>query len=88
MLQLVARESGNKSNIIYIGHSLGTALGLIYASEFPDEAESLVKLFILLSPSYKLGNMKSPYRHFRTMFPTVRVSFLILSLRTDFIKNF
>lgn len=73
MLHLIADETGNRGNIIYIGHSLGTALGLIYGAEFPDEAKSLVRLFILLSPSYKLGNMKSPYRHFRTMFPTIRV---------------
>lgn len=77
MLNLIAQETGNKGNIIYIGHSLGTALGLMYGAEFPDEAKSLVRLFILLSPSYKLGNMKSPYRHFRTMFPTVRVNKLL-----------
>lgn len=74
MLHLIANKTENKDKIIYVGHSLGTALGLIYASEFPDEAKSLVKLFVLLSPSYKLGNMKSPYKHFRTMFPTFRVT--------------
>lgn len=81
MLRFVSHETGNKGNIIYIGHSLGTALGLIYASEFPEESKSLLSLLVLLSPSYKLGNMKSPYRHFRTMFPSVRVRGLIINRR-------
>lgn len=76
MLNDIVHETGNRGDIIYIGHSLGTALGLMYGSEFPDEAKSAVKLFILLSPSYKLGNMKSPYRHMRTVFPTIRVNLL------------
>lgn len=74
MLQLVASKTGNHGNIIYIGHSLATTLALMYGSENAQEAKAMVKLFILLSPSYKLTNMKSPYRYIRSMLMQMRVS--------------
>lgn len=78
MLKAVSQHSGNKGNIIYIGHSLGTTLGLMYASEFPKEAKNTVKLFIHLSPSYKLANMKSPVKFLRPFLVQAKVSKLMV----------
>nr|XP_015834988.1 PREDICTED: lipase 3-like [Tribolium castaneum] len=48
--------------IIYIGHSLGTTLSLMYAAEFPEVAKETLRMMVLISPAYTLANMKSPYR--------------------------
>ncbi|KAF2898467.1 hypothetical protein ILUMI_07707 [Ignelater luminosus] len=61
-LELVAEKTGQRGNIIYIGHSLGTTVGLIYGSWYPHQAKETVKLFILLAPAAYLSNMLSPAR--------------------------
>lgn len=63
MLELVRYHTQGKGKIIYIGHSLGTTAALMYASEYPDAAANNVGLFVLLTPAYKLPNMRSPYRY-------------------------
>lgn len=62
MLNVIQQETRQRGNIIYIGHSLGTTMGMIYASEYPEDAKNTIKLFIWISPSHKLKNMISPYR--------------------------
>ncbi|CAG9762366.1 unnamed protein product [Ceutorhynchus assimilis] len=52
------------NQIIYIGHSLGTTFALMYGSEFPEEARSMIKMFVLLCPAYTLSRMISPYKVF------------------------
>lgn len=52
------------NQIIYIGHSLGTTFALMYGSEFPEEAKSMIKMFVLICPAYTLSNMISPYKWF------------------------
>ncbi|KAL3265458.1 hypothetical protein HHI36_009662 [Cryptolaemus montrouzieri] len=63
MLDTVKYHSRRK-DIIYIGHSLGTTAALMYASEYPEAAKNTVKLFVFLSPAYKLNSIPSPYRMF------------------------
>lgn len=72
MLNLVRYHTQDKGKIIYIGHSLGTTAALMYASEYPDEAANNVGLFVLLTPAYKLSNMRSPYRYlFPLLYPVL-----------------
>ncbi|XP_044748641.1 lipase 3-like [Coccinella septempunctata] len=58
-----------RNDIIYVGHSLGTTAALMYASEYPEDAKRTVKLFVFLSPAYKLNNILSPYR---ILFPLLK----------------
>ncbi|KAJ8948297.1 hypothetical protein NQ318_020784 [Aromia moschata] len=75
MLQLVAFHSEDRGKIIYLGHSLGTSMALMYASEYPDVAAKTVGLFVLLTPAYKLTHMRSPYRvFFPFLYPTLEVT--------------
>lgn len=64
MLELVAERTGQAGNIIYIGHSLGCSMGLMYGAHFPERAHKLLKMFMLLAPAHILSNMVSPYRAF------------------------
>ncbi|XP_074041304.1 lipase 3 [Leptinotarsa decemlineata] len=64
MLQLVKYHSGHRGKIIYIGHSLGTTTGIMYAAEYGQSAADTLGLLVLLTPAYKLPNMRSPYRIF------------------------
>lgn len=75
MLNVIQQETRQIGNIIYIGHSLGTTMGMIYGSEYPEEAKRTVKLFIWISPSHKLTNMLSPYRVLAPFTSTILVSF-------------
>ncbi|CAH1371140.1 hypothetical protein MTP99_012629 [Tenebrio molitor] len=62
MFGTILANTDPNGKIIYIGHSLGTTLSLMYAAEFPEIARNTLKLMILISPAYTLTNMKSPYR--------------------------
>ncbi|XP_076274567.1 lipase member K-like isoform X1 [Rhynchophorus ferrugineus] len=64
IFQTILSHTGADSQIIYIGHSLGTSFALMYGSEFPKESRRIVKMFVLLCPAYTLGNMISPYKVF------------------------
>lgn len=64
MLQLVSYHAGNRGKIIYIGHSLGTTVSLMYSSEYPETAANMLGLIVMMTPAYKLPNMRSPYRLF------------------------
>ncbi|XP_030745627.1 lipase member K-like [Sitophilus oryzae] len=60
----ILSHSEEGSQIIYVGHSLGTTFALMYGSEFPEEARNVIKMFVLLCPAYTLTNMISPYKIF------------------------
>ncbi|XP_068898904.1 lipase 1-like [Tenebrio molitor] len=49
-LQLVANQTGNAGDIIYIGHSMGTTLGFMHASENPGKEQGLIKGLIAFAP--------------------------------------
>ncbi|XP_048526593.1 lipase 3 [Dendroctonus ponderosae] len=68
MLQLVQYHSGAKGKTVYIGHSLASSVAMMFASERPAFAESLVSLFIFVGPAYKMTHMRSPYRMFFPLF--------------------
>lgn len=89
MLSVIQQETRQKGNIIYIGHSLGTTMGMIYASERPEEAKNAVKLFIWISPSHKLTNMISPFRFAAPFSPIISVSWLCyVSFNETFIIDY
>lgn len=56
-------NDGKNNQIIYIGHSLGTTLALMYGAEFPNQAKNIIKTFVLLAPGYTLKNIISPYKY-------------------------
>ncbi|XP_066145567.1 uncharacterized protein [Euwallacea fornicatus] len=64
MFHTILSHSEPGSQIIYVGHSLGTTFALMYGSEFPEEAKSIIKMFVLLCPAYTLNRMISPYKWF------------------------
>lgn len=83
-LNFVAKRTGKAGNIIYVGHSLGCTIGLMYGSHFPEEAHRLLKMFVLLAPAHILSNMRSPYKGVAPMREFILV---IIYLRKLFIWN-
>lgn len=69
-------ETPAGGQIIYIGHSLGTTIALMFNSKYPSEAERLFKLVILLCPAYTLTNMISPYKWAAPFGGMILVSFI------------
>ncbi|RZC36685.1 Abhydro lipase domain containing protein, partial [Asbolus verrucosus] len=51
------RKKTNGMKIIYIGHSLGSGVGLVYASLKSDQARAYLKSMILLAPPCYLGHI-------------------------------
>ncbi|RZC34843.1 gastric triacylglycerol lipase-like, partial [Asbolus verrucosus] len=49
-LAAVARITGKRGSTIFIGHSLATIFIFMYASEYPEEAENLLKGAVAISP--------------------------------------
>ncbi|KAF7268339.1 hypothetical protein GWI33_018529 [Rhynchophorus ferrugineus] len=68
MLQLIQQHTDNHQKAIYIGHSLASTAAMMFASERPKTAKSLVSLFIFVGPAYKMTHMRSPYRMFFPLF--------------------
>ncbi|KAF5291032.1 hypothetical protein FQA39_LY14465 [Lamprigera yunnana] len=58
-LNYILQNNQRNGKIIYIGHSIGGSIPLMYASSFPQESNSVVKLFILLAPNGGMENSKS-----------------------------
>ncbi|CAG9861082.1 unnamed protein product [Phyllotreta striolata] len=92
MLQLVSYYSRDRGKIIYIGHSLGTTLGMMFASEYPDFAANSLSLLVMMSPTYKLPNIRTPYRFlFPLLYPAVDISNalnLVQSVSRANLRNF
>ncbi|XP_045479565.1 lipase member K-like [Harmonia axyridis] len=62
IFEKILAETPSGGQIIYIGHSLGTSLALMYNAKYHKEAKHIFKLVILLCPAYTISNMRSPYR--------------------------
>lgn len=62
ILDTVAVHTGQKGNIIFIGHSLGSTIALMYAAEYPEQSKEYIRLFLFMSPAYTLNNMISPMK--------------------------
>ena len=50
ILNTIATATNKSSSIIYIGHSRGSTLVFMYASENPEEAQKLLRGVVALSP--------------------------------------
>lgn len=83
----ILSNSPPNSQIIYIGHSLGTSLALMYGAAFPAEAHRIMKIFVFMSPAYTLSNMISPYKMGAPMGDRLVVSncFLIGKIHDQFV---
>ncbi|RZB40241.1 uncharacterized protein BDFB_003922, partial [Asbolus verrucosus] len=62
LFRTILAHSEPNSKIIFIGHSLGSTLALMYGAEYPEIAGKIMKLFLFMSPAYTLSNIKSPYK--------------------------
>lgn len=79
-LELI-REKTNESKVIYFGHSLGSAMGLIYSSVRNKEASEYLKCMVLLAaPSYFLYP-KSPIFSFKLLGHLAEVNKFIEKMR-------
>jgi lysosomal acid lipase/cholesteryl ester hydrolase len=56
-LNLVANATGKAGEIIYIGHSMGTTLVFMYASEYPEETRELIQGLVALAPVVYLNGV-------------------------------
>lgn len=72
-MEFIAKTTGQRGNIYYIGHSLGTTIGLMYAAEFPEEASKYIRMFVFMAPAYTLSNMISPYKQIVPLVPKIWV---------------
>lgn len=52
----------NDSKIVYIGHSMGTTMFYVFASEQPENADKLISAMFSLAPIAFVDHMKSPLR--------------------------
>ncbi|KAJ3659191.1 hypothetical protein Zmor_010893 [Zophobas morio] len=62
LFSTILSNTNSNGKIVYIGHSLGTTLGLMYTAEYPDIAKNNLQMMIFMSPAYTLTNMKAPYK--------------------------
>ncbi|KAJ8978805.1 hypothetical protein NQ317_014275 [Molorchus minor] len=58
----ILSHSAPGSKIIFIGHSLGTSISLMYSAEYPEQSKHIMKMMVLLCPAYTLTNMISPFK--------------------------
>ncbi|KAI4458907.1 lysosomal acid lipase-related [Holotrichia oblita] len=77
-MDFISKTTGKRGNIYYIGHSLGTTIGLMYAAEYPEESAQYVRMFVFMAPAYTLSNMISPYKQIVPFVP------LVWKIATDF----
>ncbi|XP_068898516.1 lipase member J-like [Tenebrio molitor] len=49
-LNEVARVTGKKGSIIYVGHSRGSTIAFMFASQFPNDTKELLQGIVALSP--------------------------------------
>ncbi|KAH0818291.1 hypothetical protein GEV33_004500 [Tenebrio molitor] len=82
-LNKVANETGMEGSIIYIGHSRGTTLIFMYAAEYPEETERLLKGIIALSP-IAFFNPKPYIEFLLTIGPSLGKSLKALGIRVFF----
>lgn len=62
IIDTIVKETGRKGEILFVGHSLGSTVALMYAAEFPEKAKENVRFFLFMSPAYTLSNMISPMK--------------------------
>lgn len=73
-LDVVIRVNG-RSDVIYIGQSLGTNLPYVYGTMQPEEATKRISLIINLAPTLFLGHIKTKYRVFTHYLDKVAVCY-------------
>lgn len=75
MLTLVAEETGQAGNILYIGYSMGTTSAFVYSITHPEQSSALLKAMICFAPVAYVGNPQNPvYRYGPALWPLVNVS--------------
>ncbi|EFA09531.2 Lipase 1-like Protein [Tribolium castaneum] len=55
VVEFIAEKNGNGTKIIYVGHSMGTTIGFIYASLKKEHAEKFLKGVVALAPTTSLN---------------------------------
>ncbi|KAL1497781.1 hypothetical protein ABEB36_008679 [Hypothenemus hampei] len=77
-IDLIANRTGEKGNLIYVGHSMGTTVSYIYSSLMRKHAEENLKSIISLAPVAFMGNIKGSFKLLAPFVPLFRT---ILNLK-------
>jgi pimeloyl-ACP methyl ester carboxylesterase len=72
------REKSNGAKVIFIGHSLGSAIGLVYSSLKVEEAKNYLKSMILLAPPCYFEHVTNVVVLFKHFGPILEVNMLFL----------
>lgn len=62
IIETIEKATGTKGEILFVGHSLGSTVALMYATEYPEAAKEHIRFFLFMSPAYTLTNMISPMK--------------------------
>lgn len=62
VVKFIVNETEKPGEIIYIGHSMGTTMFFVFASEFPSVAKN-IKAMVALAPVTYMTHLKSPIRY-------------------------
>uniref|UniRef100_A0AAR5P6G4 Lipase n=1 Tax=Dendroctonus ponderosae TaxID=77166 RepID=A0AAR5P6G4_DENPD len=70
-IDFVANRTGEKGNLIYVGHSMGTTISYIYSTVKRKHAEDNVKAIISLAPVAYMKNVMGAFRLLAPLAPLV-----------------
>lgn len=62
VVQFIVNKTNKPGEIIYIGHSMGTTMFFVFASELPNIAKN-IKVMVALAPVTYMTHLKSPIRY-------------------------
>lgn len=74
-IDFIATRTGEKGNLIYVGHSMGTTISYIYSTVKRKHAEDNVKAIISLAPVAYMKNVMGAFRLLAPLAPLVAVRF-------------
>jgi alpha-beta hydrolase superfamily lysophospholipase len=78
------REKTNGRKVIFFGHSLGSAIGLVYSSLKVKEAKNYLKSMILLAPPCYFEHVTSVIILFKHFVPVLEVdNYVVIMFSTN-----
>lgn len=76
-IDLIANRTGEKGNLIYVGHSMGTTISYIYSTLKRDHALENLKAIISLAPVAYMGHIGGTFRLLAPSAPLLAVSIVL-----------
>lgn len=74
MVDFITKTTGQKGNLVYIGHSMGTTISYIYASVNPEHAKDHIETIISLAPVAYMNNVMGGLKLMAPLTPFLAVS--------------